>query len=122
MNTDATKLKEYWEDGEMEVCAEEREVKESPSMMEIQKKIPKTETLLRSMWFGDKYKVNQLKKKKKEWWVSFAPLWISCFDFLELGSANFLCKKSYSKYFSLHGPTGKNQEYFHKFLDKIQNL
>lgn len=49
MNTDATKLKEYWEDGEMVVCAEEREVKESPSMMEIQKKIPKTETLLRSM-------------------------------------------------------------------------
>ena len=49
MNTDATKLKEYWEDGEMEVCAEEREVKESPCMMEIQKKIPKTETLLRSM-------------------------------------------------------------------------
>ena len=61
MNTDATKLKEYWEDGEMVVCAEEREVKESPSMMEIQKKIPKTETLLRNMWFGDKYKVNRLK-------------------------------------------------------------
>ena len=30
-------------------CADEREVKESPSMMEIQKKIPKTETLLRNM-------------------------------------------------------------------------
>ena len=45
----------------MEVCAEEEEVKASLSMMEIQKKILKTETLLRNMWFGDKYKVNQLK-------------------------------------------------------------
>lgn len=34
----------------MEVCAEEREVKESPSMMEIQKKIPKTETLRNVIW------------------------------------------------------------------------
>lgn len=33
----------------MEVCAEEKEVKASPSMMEIQKKILKTETLLRNM-------------------------------------------------------------------------
>ena len=33
----------------MEVCAEEREEKESPPMMEIQKKIPKTETLLRNV-------------------------------------------------------------------------
>lgn len=52
MNIDATKIKECGEDGKMEVGGES-EVKESSFIMVIQKKIPKTETLVRNMWFGD---------------------------------------------------------------------
>lgn len=48
MNIDATKIKECGEDGKMEVGGES-EVKESSFIMVIQKKIPKTETLVRNM-------------------------------------------------------------------------
>ena len=93
-----------WRDGS--VCR--GEVKESPSMMEIQKKIPKTETLLRNMWFGDKYQVNRLKALSlvasgEEWYRRQSGSYCFKGRFIDLFCSFKMCRYSFTlKWFNLH--------------------